>query len=100
MCYYREMAIPFTSVTLGIFEIELGWIINLEERLPDPSIKYSISIRLVSAYIGISSGKAKGVTPPIIMPVKDFVSSGEANDNLETPMSFLTVLLTLSLIHI
>lgn len=60
------------------------------ERLPPPRmIQGRATIRL-STEIGRPSSCAKSVPPPIIWPVSARVSSAEAKDRRETPISSRT----------
>ena len=82
------------NVKLGIFDRSAGASLSFELLDPEPKMRYSTSSRFWSAYIGRSSGRANGVTPPIIMPVNSRVSSGEAKEARETLINPLTVLFT------
>ena len=75
---------------LGVFFNSSGAMLSLDDRLPEPRITESRARICWSTYIGMSSGRAKGVTPPIIMPVTSRVSSGDAKDTLDTSIKPLT----------
>ena len=53
-------------------------------------------ITAASTQIGMSSGSATGVTPPMSMPVSSRVSSADANDAFFTPSRWRTMPLTSS----
>ena len=68
----------------------------MRDRLPPPTTTDARVITAASIHSGSPAGRANGVTPPMVIPVRAAVSSAPANDALRTSSRRRTTPLTSS----